>query len=151
MGVTPPALGASASSSLAVTLTSDTAGVCTVSGSTLTLVSAGTCTITANQAGNSAYAAAAAVSRSFAVAAATGAVSAANGKLVYNRAIGVLACAGCHGAPARNISKILRGANSASTILNAINGNLGGMGILRGVYTTSQLNDLAAYLATPNI
>jgi D-mannonate dehydratase len=50
-----------------------------------------------------------------------------------------------------NVSKVLKGANSANTILNAINSNVGGMGLLKGAYTTSQLNDMAAYLATPGI
>ncbi|MBV5299336.1 MAG: cytochrome c [Rhodoferax sp.] len=63
-----------------------------------------------------------------------------------------MSCATCHTAsPALNVSKVLRGANSANTILNAINNNTGGMGLLKGAYTTSQLNDMAAYLATPGI
>ncbi|HET9657240.1 MAG TPA: OmpA family protein [Kineosporiaceae bacterium] len=60
-------LAATASSGLTVTLTSATPGVCTVSGSTATLVSLGTCTISADQPGNAGYAAAATVTRSFAV------------------------------------------------------------------------------------
>ena len=70
LGTTPGALVATASSGLAVTLSSTTPGVCTVSGTTLTLVSAGTCTVTANQAGSATYAAATAVSQSITVAAA---------------------------------------------------------------------------------
>ncbi len=50
-----------------VTFTSSTASVCTVSGSTVSMVSAGTCTITANQLGNTNYAAATAVPRTFAI------------------------------------------------------------------------------------
>ena len=65
------AVTASASSGLAVTMTSTTPGVCTVSGSspnfTLSLVSAGTCTTTASQAGDSTYAAATDVTRSFTI------------------------------------------------------------------------------------
>lgn len=53
--------------------------------------------------------------------------------------------------PALNISKVLNGANSPSTILNAINGNTGGMGILSGKISAQDANNLAAYLATPNI
>ncbi len=60
-------LSAAASSGLAVTFTSTTTGVCTVSGTTATLVSAGTCTIKASQAGNDQYAAAASVTQSFTV------------------------------------------------------------------------------------
>jgi len=49
---------ATATSGLAVTFTSNTTSVCSVSGSTVTGVSAGTCTITASQIGNSTYLAA---------------------------------------------------------------------------------------------
>ncbi|CAN5165613.1 hypothetical protein BH11PSE11_BH11PSE11_18100 [soil metagenome] len=49
---------ASASSGLAVTYTSTTNPVCTISGSVVTIVSAGTCTIAANQAGDATYSAA---------------------------------------------------------------------------------------------
>ncbi len=65
-------LSASASSGLAVSFASQTTGVCTVSGSPATVfittfITAGTCTIQASQAGNSIWAAAAPVSRSFTV------------------------------------------------------------------------------------
>ena len=66
----PVTLAGSASSGLAVSYTSLTPLVCTVSGSTLTLVAAGTCTVAADQGGNFTYAAAAQVSQSFAVTAA---------------------------------------------------------------------------------
>ena len=68
-------LTASSDSGLTVALASSTAGVCTVSGTTLSLVSAGTCTITASQAGNNPtgdYFAATDVSRSFSVTASSG-------------------------------------------------------------------------------
>ena len=64
---TPLTLSATATSGLAVTFTSTTTGVCTVSGTTATFVATGTCTIDANQAGNSTYAAAAMVPQSFTV------------------------------------------------------------------------------------
>jgi mono/diheme cytochrome c family protein len=58
----------------------------------------------------------------------------------------------CHGAaPADNISNILRGANSSTTIVNAINTNVGGMGFLKGLISSQDASDLAAYLATPKI
>jgi hypothetical protein len=60
-------LAGTASSNLAVSYSSDTTGVCTVSGADVTYVSPGTCTITASQAGNGTYDAAADVTRSFAV------------------------------------------------------------------------------------
>jgi hypothetical protein len=55
----------SASSGLAVTLTSTTPSVCTVSGFVITLVSVGTCTTTATQPGNLSFSAAPDVTRSF--------------------------------------------------------------------------------------
>jgi hypothetical protein len=63
-------VSASASSGLAVTFSAapSSAGVCTVSGSTVTLVGAGTCTIRGNQSGNASYAAAPQVQQSFSVA-----------------------------------------------------------------------------------
>jgi hypothetical protein len=63
----PLSLVASASSGLTVSFSSTTTGVCTVSGTAATFVASGTCTIDANQAGNSAYAAAAMVAQSFSV------------------------------------------------------------------------------------
>jgi len=56
-----------ASSSLTVTLTSTTTGICTVAGFVITAVGSGTCSITASQAGNANYEAAANVTRTFAV------------------------------------------------------------------------------------
>lgn len=67
LGTAPAALVASASSGLAVSLVSVTPAVCSVSGSTLTLVAAGSCSVMASQSGNATYAAAAAITRAFAV------------------------------------------------------------------------------------
>ena len=64
---TPLTLVASASSTLAVSFASTTLSVCTVSGTTATMLTSGTCTIQATQAGNSTYAVATPVSRSFTV------------------------------------------------------------------------------------
>ena len=60
---------ASASSGLVVAFSASasSAGICTVSGSTVSLVGAGTCTINANQSGNGSYQAAPQVQQSFAV------------------------------------------------------------------------------------
>ena len=63
----PLALTATSSSGLAVSFVSTTAGVCTVSGSTLTPLTAGTCSIAASQAGNANYAAAAPAVQSFTI------------------------------------------------------------------------------------
>jgi hypothetical protein len=64
---TPLTLSATASSNLAVTFTSTTPSVCTVSGTSATMVATGTCTIQVTQAGNTTYAAATMVSQSFTV------------------------------------------------------------------------------------
>ena len=66
-GSAPFTVSATASSGLAVSFSSQTTSVCTVSGATVTLVAVGTCTIQATQAGNAAYAAAAPVNQSFQV------------------------------------------------------------------------------------
>jgi hypothetical protein len=58
---------ATASSGLAVSLTSNTPAICTVAGATVTPQTSGTCTITSTQAGNATYYAAADVARSFAI------------------------------------------------------------------------------------
>jgi hypothetical protein len=68
--ITRPATGAAiatATSGLAVTLTSETSSVCTISGTTVTGIAAGTCTIAANQAGNANYNAAAQVTKNITV------------------------------------------------------------------------------------
>ncbi len=61
------ALAATASSGLAITYSSTTTSVCTVSGSTVSPVTSGTCTITASQPGNANYAAATPVTQSFTI------------------------------------------------------------------------------------
>jgi hypothetical protein len=61
------AFTAAASSSASLTVAFTATGVCSVSGSSVTFSAAGTCTLTASQAGNSKYAAAANVVRSFSV------------------------------------------------------------------------------------
>ena len=58
---------ATASSGLAVSYTSLTLPVCTVSGNSVTLLNTGTCTIRASQAGNANYAAAPNLDRSLLV------------------------------------------------------------------------------------
>ena len=60
---------AAASSGLPVTFsaTAGSAGICTVSGATVSLIGVGTCTLNANQAGNASYLAAGQVQQSFAV------------------------------------------------------------------------------------
>ncbi|HTU41079.1 MAG TPA: SBBP repeat-containing protein [Candidatus Aquilonibacter sp.] len=67
VGITPFEVSASASSGLAVTFSSTTPSVCTVSGAMVTLIAVGTCTIQAAQAGNATYASATSVNQSFQV------------------------------------------------------------------------------------
>ena len=61
----PVGLGATASSALTVSYTSNTAAICTISGSNAVLVAVGSCSITANQAGNGSFVAATPVTRTF--------------------------------------------------------------------------------------
>lgn len=79
--------------------------------------------------------------------------SAANGKVLYNAIPGsALSCASCHTAnPAQNVSKVLNGANDPNRIATAISRGTGGMGALSGKLTQAQLEDIAAYLAQPNL
>ncbi len=79
--------------------------------------------------------------------------STANGKSLYNAILvsGEKSCGNgaCHGPdPSVNQNRIKNGANPA-VIASAINTNLD-MRFLQGVLSTSQLNDLAAYIANPN-
>jgi 2',3'-cyclic-nucleotide 2'-phosphodiesterase (5'-nucleotidase family) len=65
-GATQP-LSATASSGLVVTFSSQTAAVCSVSGTVVTAIMAGTCTIAADQAGNAGFSAAPTATQSFTV------------------------------------------------------------------------------------
>jgi hypothetical protein len=62
-------VSATASSGLPVTITSNTTGICSVSGNTVSGIASGFCTIAANQAGNSNYSPAQQVTLSFSIAA----------------------------------------------------------------------------------
>lgn len=66
---TSPTLTASSTSGLAVTFSSSSTGVCTITGGALTFVTAGSCSINADQAGNGTFSAATQVTQIFAVAA----------------------------------------------------------------------------------
>ena len=66
-GTAPFQISSSASSGLTVGINSQTPSVCTISGSIVTLVWVGTCTIQATQSGNTNWASAAPVTRSFQV------------------------------------------------------------------------------------
>jgi mono/diheme cytochrome c family protein len=59
------------------------------------------------------------------------------------------ACSACHGTNiAANQSKIKNGANNASLIQAAINGNTGGMGMYKTTLTAADVADIAAYLSS---
>jgi len=63
-----------------------------------------------------------------------------------------LACSQCHGAPNLNISNILSAAGDWQVISRAITANKGGMGALAfPVLTGYDMQDIAAYLAQPNL
>ena len=87
-GAAPFALGASASSGLPVIYTVS-AGPASVNGNTLTITGAGSVTVQASQPGNAQYAAAAAVSQTFAVSPAATSVSWSNpAAITYGTALG---------------------------------------------------------------
>jgi trimeric autotransporter adhesin len=76
----------------------------------------------------------------------------ANGKVLYNQIVSNTSCSnsGCHGTdPTLGKNKINNGKNNPTLILSAINANTGGMGVYKGVFTTAQLTDIAAYIANP--
>ena len=141
---TPVVLTASADSGLTVILASTTPSICTLSGATLTPVAAGNCSITANQAGNSSFAAAPTVTRTFAVTNPAVVASATNGKALYASN----GCGGCHGTPP-SLLKVLNGANKPNSIAGAIS-TVTGMSGYSGL-TSQDLADIAAYLATPTL
>ncbi len=169
LGVATPALVATSNANLAVTMASSTPTVCTVTNTALTLMAAGLCTLTATQAGSASVAAATPVSYTFTVAASPLPVTpvpvavppavvvvppavvgvAAAGKALY-ASNSVMSCAACHGTPPSS-NKVLNGANNPQGILAAITNNTGGMNMFAGKFTTQNLADIAAYLATPNI
>ncbi len=57
----------------------------------------------------------------------------------------------CHGIdPLRNVNGVQKAANKPSEIANAIDTNKGGMSQFRGLFTPTDLENIAAYIATPN-
>ncbi|GAB4465360.1 MAG: hypothetical protein OHK0044_03940 [Burkholderiaceae bacterium] len=80
--------------------------------------------------------------------------NAVRGKMLYGPPVPAgwpITCgsSGCHdGFPTVRKNKINNGTN-ATTTLNAINGNKGGMGILKGFVTATDAADIAAYIANP--
>ena len=82
--------------------------------------------------------------------------SAASGKILFNTAPapGRFSCSNgaCHGpSPALRQNSIQKGANNPSVIAAAINGGVPDMLDFRGLFTGSQLADLAAYIANPGV
>ncbi len=78
---------------------------------------------------------------------------AVRGKQIYSDLPNTaLACVQCHGAPSSNISNILSAAGDWQVISRAITANKGGMGALAfPVLTGYDMQDIAAYLAQPNL
>ena len=74
-GASNQVITASATSGLSVALASTTPSVCTIVSGAINIVSPGTCTITANQAGNTTYKAAAAVSKSITISSAASTIA----------------------------------------------------------------------------
>ena len=68
LGDLPLALSATASSGLLVSFTSNTPGICTVSGNTVMLIAVGPCSITTTQDGNAMINPATPVTQSFSIA-----------------------------------------------------------------------------------
>ncbi len=70
--------------------------------------------------------------------------NAANGKVIYDGN----SCANCHGSPPDSRARV---AGNKPSVLTQAFLNINQMNVYRGVFSTSELNDLAAYLANPNI
>lgn len=73
-----------------------------------------------------------------------------NGQPLYNRAVAGISCAtvSCHGPdPSQNWNSVQRGAGSPTRIGDAINRGVGGMSIFQGKFSSSELDDLAAWIA----
>ena len=90
-----------------------------------------------------------------ALSAVTHAQSVVNGRTLYitPQVSGQLSCANaqCHASnPTVNQNQIRNGANNPASIAAAINGGVSQMAFLRGKLTSSQLSDLAAYIANPS-
>ena len=77
------------------------------------------------------------------------------GMTLYNTPFSGLSCgtSGCHGGftGTNNPNKITNGANNPTIIQSAINGNTGGMGVFSGKFTATDLANIAAYIANPNV
>ena len=74
----------------------------------------------------------------------------ANGQTLYATVRNVFSCSAsaCHKAdPSANVNKIKNGANNPTLIASAIAGGTGGMDILKGKYTASELDDIATWIA----
>lgn len=81
------------------------------------------------------------------------AADASNGKLLYNNAVGGIACSNsiCHGPnPAADFNSTMKGANNPTVIGNAITSNAGGTMGAAVKFSAAQLADIAAYIANPD-
>ncbi len=90
---------------------------------------------------------------SFLAAALAANVSLAAGDVAAGKALFQANCSNssCHGAdPARNVNGVTKAGNNFQVIKDAIATNKGGMSQFRGLFTDKNLEDIAAYIATPN-
>lgn len=141
---------ASASSGLAVSITSLTGSVCAVAGGAINKLTIGTCTIAADQPGNVNYGAAAQVTRSFAINP-VGSGNPSAGQNWWFNGGGIFqfgACVACHGTPHGNQ---LNASNAPSLINFVYSVNFVGAhssSIFSSPPSSQQAADLAAYIAT---
>lgn len=134
-------LTATASSGLAITY-SGTAGVCTVSGSTLSLVGVGTCAVTASQAGDINYYAATPISKSFTVGKGTQTISWTQ---TLSGAVGNTITLSATGGPSTS-SLTYAGTAGVCTV----SGNVLSLGAIGScTVTASQAGDTNFYAASP--
>ena len=119
---TTVSLSAAASSGLTVAFATATPAICTVSGTAASLISPGTCTVTASQAGDANYAAAAAATQSFNVAAGAQTITFSNpGPQTVGGTVNLVAAASS-GLPVNFVSltaSICSVSNSTATMLTA--------------------------------
>lgn len=139
---------ATATSNLAVSFSSLTPAVCTISSGTVALVSAGTCTIAADQAGDTGYAAASRVSQSFTVAPALTVTTPSSGLTgSYNSSYSLALTSG--GGSGSRTFAIASGSLPAGLSLNTATGVISGVPSVSGSGTvTISVTDANGAVAT---
>jgi uncharacterized protein YhjY with autotransporter beta-barrel domain len=130
-----PTLGATTNSPLSISYVSNSTGICTVSGNTVTLVATGTCSITASQAGDSNWNAASSVTRTFTVAPATLVVTPAAPSSATKVGVAYGQDNPASGGVAPYTYALASGALPAGTSLNASTGTVSGTPTAAGSFT----------------